>query len=373
VTLRPKPKSKIFAELKQKVSPRVMRLIQQSPLSVTPRTLNLDISWACNLSCTMCSAQLRVSKQNRRFLAPEQFKRILEQLPRLNHIYFMGLGEPLMNPHLPEFISLARKKHITTALITNGMLLTEKIINRLDDNLKRVSISIDTSLAEKFNAIRKGAQLSSVVENARRLKIQKPELEIRILAVMMRETFEDLPELVKLAKHIGASAVDVSHIMALDEETDNSRITLQTPQSEAILKQASELAHAYGITLLDRPLEPRMRPCLQPWLNPLIMLDGSLLPCCFMDRSPSPVNTEWYNGVPLDVAFHHYAMGNIFESSFQSIWNNSDFRRIRKVINHSEVSDQLTLTELNRRRESLSTDEKFAYCRVCLWRWNSAC
>ena len=350
-----------------------MRLIQRSPVSMTPRTINLDISWACNLSCTMCSAQLRVSRQNRRFLAPDQFKRILEQLPRLNHIYFMGLGEPLMNPDLPEFLALARKKHITTALITNGMLLTEKMVHQFNDTLKRVSVSIDTPSPEKFKNIRKGARLTTIVENARRLHKIRPEIEIRILAVMMRETFNDLPELVKLAKQIGASAVDVSHVMALDAETDQSRITHQTPGSEDILNQAADLARESGIALLGRPLEPQMRPCLQPWLNPLIMLDGSLLPCCFMDRSASPVSTEWYGGRALDVPFQQYAMGNIFEDRFQEIWNNSEFKRIRKVIGHSEVSEKLSIDQLNRRRQGLNSDERFAYCRVCLWRWNSAC
>ena len=359
--------------LKRRFAPHLGHLIQQCPYAFRPYRINLDISWSCNLKCTMCSARLRVNRYNKRYLAPEQFVRILKQLPHLKHIFFMGLGEPLMNPDFPLLLKKAQSRRISSSLITNGMLLTDPLINGFPDNLKRVSFSIDSASSEKFGRIRIGANLAKVVDNIRRLKVLRPEIDIRILVVLMRENIENLPDIVRLGRDVGASAVDVNHIIAMDELTDNQRITLRVSQADHYLKQAEEEALKCGIEFFSRPLRPRMRSCLQPWLAPLIMLNGDLLPCCFMDRSPSPICTELYAGVQMDVPFHQYRMGNIFEKNFKALWNSSDLRLLRKTIRDSETKTGLTIDNFNRKRQSVNMEGKYSYCRVCLFRWSAAC
>lgn len=366
-------RSVIFSILKRCFAPHLGHLIQQFPYAVLPYSINLDISWACNLKCTMCSARLRVNRYNKQYLGPEQFVRILKQLPHLKHIFFMGLGEPLMNATFPILLKQAQSRGISASLITNGMLLTDQLINRFPDNLKRISFSIDSASSEKFGRIRIGANLEKVVENIRRVKILKPKIDIRILVVLMRETIEGLADIVRLGKDVGASAVDVNHVIALDELADKQRITLRISRAEHYLRQAGEEALKCGIEFLSRPLRPRMRSCLQPWLAPLIMLNGDLLPCCFMDRSPYPVCTEWYSGVHMDVPFHQYRIGNVFVKEIKELWNGSEFRLLRKIIRDSETKTGLTIDNFNRKRRNVNMGMKYSYCRVCLFRWSSAC
>lgn len=348
--------------------------LRLSSRAFTPRYLNLDISWGCNINCIMCSARQRVSKLSKENLSPERFEHILIQLPKLRHISFMGLGEPLMNPHFFELLDIAQSRNIKASLITNGTLFNESNLKRLNDNLVRVYVSIDTPFPEKYERIRRGARFSEVVENMKRLKKLKPEVSLYILVLLMKETIKDLPELVKLAKDINVKHLDVNHILSLEKGNDERLVTSNTSEAKYYLEKAEDLARKYKIELTSRPLQPRMRQCWQPWFHPLIMLNGDLYPCCFMDRSPKPVCSEWYSGVPIEVPFHQYRMGNIFQDSFGKIWNNKDFRLLRKVIREAEKGPQdLSEEELNLRRQKINLEKKFSYCRVCLWRWSVAC
>ncbi len=363
----------VLRSIKQGVPFVSSQFIRQFDRAPSPRYIDLDISWGCNLDCIMCSARQRVSKLSKENLSPERFEHILTQLPKLRYVSFMGLGEPLMNPHFFELLDIAQSKNIKASVITNGTLLDENNLKRLNDNLVKVYVSIDTPSPEKFERIRRGAKLSEVMENIKRLKKSKPKVNLCILVLLMKETIEDLPELVKLAKSIDVECIGVNHILSLDKHNDERLVTSDTSEAKYYLEKAEDLAKEYKIELTSRPLQPRMRQCRQPWFQPLIMLNGDIYPCCFMDRSPKPVCTEWYSGVPLEVPFHQYRMGNIFEDSFEKIWNGKDFRLLRKVIRDSENREKLTIEEFNLRRQKINLEEKFSYCRVCLWRWSMAC
>ncbi len=366
-------KQRIMNSIKQGALLVIYRFVQQFDRAPSPRYINLDVSWECNLNCIMCSVRQRVSKLRKENLSLGRFEHILTQLPKLRHISIMGLGEPMMSPHFFELLDMAQSKNIKASVITNGTLLGENNLKRLNDNLVRVFISIDSPTPEKYEKIRRGAKLSEVVENVRRLRESKPKVGLCLLVVLMKETIEDLPELVKLAKNIGAECVGLSHIVSLDKRNDEQHVTSDTSEAKYYLEKAEAMAKEYKIGLIPRPLQPRMRPCLQPWFQPFIMVNGDVYPCTFMDRSPKPVDTEWYAGVPIKVPFHQYRMGNIFEESFDKIWNGKDFRLLRKVMRESEGGDKLTIEELNLRRQRVSLEETFSYCRVCLWRWSIAC
>lgn len=339
-----------------------------------PRSLNLDVTWRCNLSCIMCSARERVQKFNKEDLTPEKFEYIVTQLPKTRHIDIMGLGEPLANPHFFELLALAQSKNIEVSIIANGTLLNENNIKKFSKNLTKVSVSVDSPYPAKFDRIRKGATFSSVIENIRKLKKLRPKVRIGLLVVLMKENIEDLPELVKLAKDIGADSIGLNHILSLDKENDERRISSTTDKAEYYLQKTEDLAKKYKIKLTSRPLQPRMRRCWQPWSGPLVLLNGDVYPCCFMDRSPESVCTEWFSGVPIEIPFHQYRMGNIFEESFEKIWNDDNFKHLRKMIREAEKGPkQISTEELNIIRQKIDIKEKFAYCKVCLWRWSMAC
>jgi MoaA/NifB/PqqE/SkfB family radical SAM enzyme len=286
----------------------------------------------------------------------------------------MGLGEPLMNPHFFELLDIAQSKNIKASLITNGTLLQENNIKKLNNNLVKIYISIDGASRKNFEEIRKGANFSNLIENIQKIRKLKPEIELCILTILMKETLKDLPELVKLSKKINVKYIGLNHILSLNQENDKRFVSSDTSEAKYYLQKAGDLAEKYKIKIISRPLHPTMRRCWQPWLAPLIMLNGDLYPCCFMDRSSKSIDTEWYSGVPIEVPFHQYKMGNIFTDSFGKIWNNEDFKLLRKKIRKFEKGSKvLSEKELNLKRQRANLKEKFSYCEICLWRWSVAC
>jgi len=362
-----------FNSVKSIIKTKLFYLFQRCSYSFSPRSINLDISWACNLDCVMCSVRERISGSNKDYLTVDNFKNILSQLPQLKFIDFMGLGEPLMNPYFFNLLDIAHAKNIKASLITNGMLLNKDSINKIKDNLVRIYISMDTPVAEKLEKIRKGVQFARLIDNIHNLKKLKPNIKLGFLVVLMQETAEDLPALVELARDIGIGYIGVNHLLCLDKFNDERRVTVSTDKAKYYLEKAEDLAGKHKIDFVSRPLQPNMRTCWQPWLEPLIMLNGDIHPCCFMDQSAESVCAEWFDGVTVRVPFNCYKMGNIFQGNFKKIWNGKDFRNLRKTLRNSEIISELTPGELNSLRQKVTYPDKFWYCRICLWRWSMAC
>ena len=95
----------------------------------------------CNLACTYCN-------EFDNFSAPvplDELRRRVDNLARLRlSILTISGGEPLMHPELDHLIRHTRKHGIIASLITNGYLLTEDRIERLNEaGLEYLQISID--------------------------------------------------------------------------------------------------------------------------------------------------------------------------------------------------------------------------------------
>ena len=99
------------------------------------KKIYLEITNACNLSCTFCIK----NKRHIKYLSLDEFRLITDKLePYTDYLYFHILGEPLMHPNICEFIDLASKK-FNVQITTNGYL-----IDRLKDNsnIRRLNISL---------------------------------------------------------------------------------------------------------------------------------------------------------------------------------------------------------------------------------------
>ena len=95
----------------------------------------------CNLSCGYCNEYDKVSEP----VPLDEMYRRIDQLGRLGTA-MIGLsgGEPLTHPHLDEIIRRIRRTGAIAGLITNGYLLNEERIERLNRaGLDHMQISID--------------------------------------------------------------------------------------------------------------------------------------------------------------------------------------------------------------------------------------
>src|SRR3954463_10527170 len=100
----------------------------------------------CNLSCTYCNEYDDVSK-------PVPIDTMFERIDKLGSlgtaITTTSGGEPLLHPDLDQVIGRIRKNGAIAGMITNGYLLVEERIKRLNDaGLDHMQISIDNVMPD---------------------------------------------------------------------------------------------------------------------------------------------------------------------------------------------------------------------------------
>lgn len=88
----------------------------------------IEITNTCNLDCHFCPKHNRARRQ----LSAEEFDLLTDKVRgKVCFLYFHLMGEPLLHPLLPQFITMARKKGFKTVLTSNGTLL-HRAMNLLD-------------------------------------------------------------------------------------------------------------------------------------------------------------------------------------------------------------------------------------------------
>jgi len=179
----------------------------------------------CNLDCVTCYRNNWKESLGR--MTDATYARILEGVQTIEPrptIFFGGIGEPTLHTHLPDWIAQAKAAGSRVEMITNGTLLDEQKSHQLiDAGLDLLWVSIDGATPESYADVRLGAELPKVLENLsifRRLRPggHFPKPEIGVAFVAMKRNINDLPEVLNLARRIGAMHFKVSNVLAIDEE-----------------------------------------------------------------------------------------------------------------------------------------------------------
>lgn len=92
--------------------------------------LKVEATFGCNLRCPFCGLHSqKIGRQEYHYMEPSTFDILLPQIEHLfgekGRMTFSGLGEPSMNPWLPEYLKLLRMviPKISISVLTNGTLL----------------------------------------------------------------------------------------------------------------------------------------------------------------------------------------------------------------------------------------------------------
>lgn len=119
------------------------------------KALCLNIVHDCNLRCKYCFADEGEYKGKRELMSPEVGKRAIDFViknsgPRKHIEVDLFGGEPLMAFNtIKEIVEYAKEqekihnKVIRFTMTTNGVLLTEEVMNYLDENMGNIVLSID--------------------------------------------------------------------------------------------------------------------------------------------------------------------------------------------------------------------------------------
>ena len=98
----------------------------------------IEITNTCNLDCHFCPKHHR----KRRQLSEEEFDLLTDRVRgKVCFLYFHLMGEPLLHPLLPQFVTMAREKGFKTVLTSNGTLL-HRAMALLDTLPHKIQLSL---------------------------------------------------------------------------------------------------------------------------------------------------------------------------------------------------------------------------------------
>lgn len=131
----------------------------------TPFLFGIFVGDICNFKCKYCiqSAESDVPEKKllvQKFLDWDTFIKIAESAKRFPHkiktVLFSSIGEPLLNPRLPDMIRYLNEIDLADAyeIVTNASLLTPELGKKLvDAGLTRLCISLQGITSEKYREI----------------------------------------------------------------------------------------------------------------------------------------------------------------------------------------------------------------------------
>jgi putative metalloenzyme radical SAM/SPASM domain maturase len=213
-----------------------------------PSKLFVETTTRCNLGCFMCVKQTDGCGMTEGDLTPGIFAALEPALPHLEALILNGIGEPLLNPHLAEFIRKAKVLMPATGWIgfqTNGLLLTNlQAISLVEAGLDRICLSIDAASPETFRKVREGGDIPDIEHAmaallAAKERCNRPEVRVGIEFVAMRSNLDELPATLSWAVKHGAAFAIVTQVLPYDEE--HAAETLY----EACTNEAIELFNRY--------------------------------------------------------------------------------------------------------------------------------
>ena len=102
---------------------------QSSILYSLPQVIDVVLTTNCNLKCIFCK---NYETLGTKYISIENFEKIGKQLfPTARRVSFCSGGEPYMHKQLIDLLRIIKRYKLETWVLSNGMLLNEKIIRTI--------------------------------------------------------------------------------------------------------------------------------------------------------------------------------------------------------------------------------------------------
>lgn len=257
------------------------------------RSLRLSVTDRCNLRCSYCMPEL-----DYRWLPREELLSFEELGTLVDAFLDLGVtrvrltgGEPLLRQNLDRLVAaLASRERIEDlALTTNGVLLREQGAALAAAGLQRVTVSLDTLRADRFEALTRRPELERAldgVETARELG-----LPLKIDTVLMHGCNDDeIMPLLAYAREVGAELRFIEYMdvggatqWSMEQVVSRDQIlaVIEAAQGPVRIHPRSDAAPAEGYELANGQLFGIIASTTRPF-------------CSSCDRSRITADGGWY-------------------------------------------------------------------------------
>ena len=304
------------------------RLLREVIPLPSPYSITVFPIYACNFKCRYCMQSLppeeRRNTCTETLMTMEIYRKFVDELTEMGGtkaFHFAGYGEPLLHPDIIEMVRYAKEKGVAGAvdLVTNGVLLTEKMIHGLvDARLDRLRISLQGLDAARYEEMCDAKiDFEKFLETLAYLYEHRGSMKVylKILDVELKGHSEE-----EFILMFGAYAdeIAVEHLVPIATEIDYAKE----------FQQESFDSTMGGVAVQEAEICPQAFYFLQ--INP----DGDLLPCCMSEK---PI-----------------VAGNILRRHLRDIWEGAILQEFRRK-------------QLQRRKHEYPVCKKCTQYRYGLW------
>lgn len=279
------------------MSKEISRANRNVPI-LPPRIL-LDIHTNCNLQCPQClvhgeSKDPRTLIYKNKIMPLHMAMSIIDEIEEIHPLLIPDMwSEPLLYPYFRELTQYMKKKGVTLAINTNGLLLSEEMAKFLVEiEFDSVIISIDATTDETLKKIRGFSRLShliKIVERLIKIRGSKDKPRIGVSMTLQNANIQERDLFVSY----WTQRVDFVRIGTYFDGTEFIQVNIG--------KKGGRI------------------PCLSLYSTMPIHADGNVSICC------------------LDI-FNEYNMGNVFNEGIKGVWNGEKFTRIRELHEKNDYS-----------------------------------
>jgi molybdenum cofactor biosynthesis protein A len=214
----------------------------------THNYLRISLIEKCNLRCTYCMPADGIA------LSPKASLMTAEEIYEIANIFVnngvdkirLTGGEPLLRKDFPEIIAQLSKLNTEISITTNGILIDKHIAVLKQYNIKKINLSLDTLVPEKFQTITLRNQFEKVIDNLHLLL--NHEFKIKVNVVLIKG-FNDneIIDLIKLTEFLPLSIRFIEFMPFADNDWDRSKMVSQ----QEILEQVQNYFPATELETLE--------------------------------------------------------------------------------------------------------------------------
>ena len=279
-----------------------------------PIALLAELTHRCPLSCPYCSNPVELERKESE-LNTQTWVDVFQQAFDMGvlQLHLSG-GEPASRRDLEELTEQAARIGLYTNLITSGIGLTPKRLDKLEAaGLDHIQLSLqgtNADLADRIGGYRGGFDRKIMIAN----EISRRGIPLTLNAVMHRQNLDDLHRTIDMAVELGARRLEVACVQFHGWALPNRAALLPTlEQTQAVKKTVTEASQRLRGVLAFDFVPPDYysdypKACMGGWgstgLN--ITPNGTVLPC--------------HAAQTID----HLKFENLRDKSLSDIWYNSD-------------------------------------------------
>lgn len=315
-------KKKVPEVLSSNIKPNISRVMR------SPRSLTIEITSRCNLSCSYCYFFNNPAVEYKD-LKTDEWLKFFDELGALGvmRVTLAG-GEPFIREDLPELIERLVHNRMRYSFLSNGMLINDEIARFMAGTkfCEFIQVSVDGSNAEVHDSCRGKGSFDRVISGIQILKKNKIRVAVRV--TIHKNNVHDLDNIAKfLLEDLGLSDFGTNSAGYMGMCCVNSEDLLlnieERKEAMAVLLRLTEKydgrISANAGPLTDGRMWRKMKDARDKDAPPFH--NGGRLTACGCPSNKISVRADGVI-VPCNM-LAHIQLGRINEDSLEEIWQNS--------------------------------------------------